>query len=112
MKKLVLLLSALLILSTFTSSPSLASPPSFELRIQSLLSLFCRNVYPFSGVTIEQGDIDVITGGNGWGPRTGGDADDLANGKGNVPGESRPKANGCASGLIPPVWSSAQNDSK
>jgi len=112
MKKLGLLLSALLVLSTFTSSPSLASPSTFECRIQSLLAMFCQNIFPFSGVMIVPGEVYSTTGGNEWGPRAGGDADDLANGKGSLPGDPRPNANGCSGELREPVWGSTTRNSK
>jgi len=83
MKKLVLLLSALLVLSSFTSSPVLASRSSFEYRIQSILALFCRNVFPFSGVIVVPGETIPLNGSGDSGPKLGGDADDLANGRVN-----------------------------
>jgi hypothetical protein len=112
MKKLVVLLSALLVLSTFTSSPSLASPSQFEYRIQSFLAMLCRNVLSFSGVVIVPGEVYSAPGENNWGPRVGGDADDLANGKGSLPGDSRPNANGSSGEFRGPVWCNTNKDSK
>ena len=83
MKKLVLLLSVLLALSSFTSSPVLASRLSFEYRIQSIVALFCRNVFPFSGVIVLPEEVIPLNGSGDSGPKLGGDADDLANGRAN-----------------------------
>ena len=80
MKKLVVLLSALLILTTFASSPVLAARPTLEYRIHSILALFCRNAFPFSGMFIVPGEIDAINSGTRE-PIVGGDADDYADGK-------------------------------
>jgi len=88
MKKLALLLSALLVVSTVASSPVLASRPSFQLRMQSLLAAFYQSTlqFSFSGVFIMPGEIEPIDDdgrGDGW---VGGDADDYGNGRGE--GES------------------------
>jgi len=82
MKKLVLLLSALLVLSAIASSPVLASRPSFEYRIQSLLAMFYQRAFPFSGVFIMPGETGPISSGGSWGGPVGGDADDYGNGRG------------------------------
>lgn len=80
MKKLAVLLSALLVLTAFASSPVLAARPTFEYRIHSILALFCQNVFTFSGVFIMPGEIDAINSGT-RDPIVGGDADDYADGK-------------------------------
>ena len=82
MKKLGLLLSALLVLSAVASSPVLASRPSFEYRLQSLLIMFYERAFPFSGVFIVPGEIVPIDNGGVWGGPLGGDADDYGNGRG------------------------------
>jgi hypothetical protein len=82
MKKLGLLLSALLVLSAVASSPVLASRPSFEYRIQSLLVMFYERAFPFSGVFIVPGEIGPINNDGSWGGPLGGDADDYGNGRG------------------------------
>lgn len=85
MKKLVLLLSALLVLSAIASSPVLASRPSFEYRIQSLLAMFYQRAFPFSGVFIMPGETGPINSGGSWGGALAGDADDYGNGR--LPGD-------------------------
>jgi hypothetical protein len=82
MKKLVLLLSALLVASTVASSPVLASRPSFEHRVQSLLAMFYERTFPFSGVFITPGEFGPIIDDGHDGGWVGGDADDYGNGRG------------------------------
>jgi hypothetical protein len=82
MKRLVVLLSALLVLSAVTSSPLLAARPSFENRIHSILAVLYQNIFPFSGVFVMPGEICPIHDGGGSGGRVGGDADDYGNGRG------------------------------
>jgi hypothetical protein len=84
MKKLILLLSALLVLSTLAPSPVLAARPSIECRLQSLMIFFVRNAFPVPGVCITASDILPIGGGGVWGGRLGGDADDYGNGRGDT----------------------------
>jgi hypothetical protein len=81
MKKLVLLLSALLVLSTFTASPVFAARPCLDCRIQSILALIYQNIFPLSGVFVMPGDLTPINGGGADG-LVGGDADDYGNGRG------------------------------
>ncbi|MDD4856632.1 MAG: hypothetical protein PHD74_00850 [Candidatus Krumholzibacteria bacterium] len=83
MKKLVLLLSALLVLSTLAPSPVLSSRPSIEFRLQYLLASFYGNIFAFSGMIITPDEmeptIDVDPGG-----LVSGDADDYGNGRDDI----------------------------
>jgi hypothetical protein len=90
MKKLVLLLTALLVLSTLVSSPVLAARPSLEYRIQSMFGVLCRSLFLFKGVVIVPEGIPSMNGGGGAGGRLGGDADDYGNGKWSAIDETRP----------------------
>ncbi|MCI0482428.1 MAG: hypothetical protein L0213_12690 [Candidatus Dadabacteria bacterium] len=99
MKKLVLLLSALLVLSALASSPVLASRPSFEYRIQSLLAMFYQRAFPFSGVFIMPGEIGLINSGGSWGGALAGDADDYGNGRLPASGGSSVRGSGGSGGI-------------
>jgi hypothetical protein len=92
MKKLVLLLSALLVLSSLAPSPVLAARPSLEYRLQSILAFLYQEVFPFSGVYCMPGEIIPI--GGGAGAVLGGDADDYGNGRsgGTTVIDNKPKA--------------------
>jgi hypothetical protein len=91
MKKLVLLLSALLVLSSFASSPVLAARPSVEYRFQSFLATLYQYVFPLSGVYWMPGDFGPGTDGSGNGSLLGGDADDYGNGRSSDVTQGKPK---------------------
>jgi hypothetical protein len=82
MKKLVLLLSALLVLSAFAASPASAARPSLDIRVQSILAALYQSMFPLSGVFVMPGDIVPVNRGGGGGGFVGGDADDYGNGRG------------------------------
>lgn len=81
MKKLVLLLTALLVLSTLVSSPVFAARPSFEYRIHSMFGALYRSYFLFRGVVIVPEEIVPIDNGGNAGTTLGGDADDYGNGR-------------------------------
>jgi len=84
MKKLVLLLTALLVLSTLVSSPVLAARPSFEYRIHSMFGFLWRSMMIARGaVIVPEEEITPINTGGGAGGCLGGDADDYGNGRGD-----------------------------
>ena len=80
MRRLLVLLSALLVLTIFTSSAVLAARPSLGYRIQSIVSMFRVNVFPFCGSFFVVYGVDGPAGG-GAGYILGGDADDFGNGR-------------------------------
>jgi len=93
MKKLVLLLSALLVLSSFAPSPVFAARPSLEYRLQSILAILYQSIFPYSGVYNMPGEVIPI--GGGAGAVLGGDADDYGNGRsggGSSIIDNKPKA--------------------
>ena len=81
MKKLVLLLTALLVLSTLVSSPVLAARPSLEYRIHSMFGILYRSMFLGRGLVIVPGDILPVNNGGGAGVTLSGDADDYGNGR-------------------------------
>ncbi len=84
MKKLVLLLSTLLVLSTLVSSPVLAARASLlEYRIHSMFGVLYRSLFLLRGVVIVPEQILPINNGGGAGAILGGDADDYGNGRGS-----------------------------
>jgi hypothetical protein len=93
MKKFAVVVSALLVLSASASSPAFASFSRFEYKLQSVLAVFYHSMLPFSGVWIVPGEFNPPADGKDFGPRAGGDADDLANGK-NLPIDSKPNGSG------------------
>jgi hypothetical protein len=90
MKKLVLLLTALLVLSTLVSSPVLAARPSLEYRIQSMFGVLYRSMFLLRGVVIAPEEILPINNGGGAGAILGGDADDYGNGRGSDLNDTKP----------------------
>lgn len=90
MKKLVLLLTALLVLSTLVSSPVLAARPSLEYRIHSMFGIFYRSMFLLGGVVIVPEEIVPINNGGGAGARLGGDADDYGNGRWSDSNDTKP----------------------
>ncbi|HEY5132731.1 MAG TPA: hypothetical protein VII85_03495 [Candidatus Krumholzibacteriaceae bacterium] len=93
MKKLVLLLSALLVLSSIAPSPVFAAHPSMQYRLQSILAILYQTVFPYSGVYNMPGEVIPIGGGGGAGVVLGGDADDYGNGRGGDGSmDNKPKA--------------------
>jgi len=82
MKKLVLLLSALLVLSSFAPSVVSAARPSLEYRLQSILANLYQIIFPCSGIYNMPGEVIPIDEGGGAGAILGGDADDYGNGRG------------------------------
>ncbi|RJR27492.1 MAG: hypothetical protein C4574_06155 [Candidatus Latescibacterota bacterium] len=80
MRRLLVLLSALLVLTIFTSSAVLAARPSLGYRIQSIVAMFRVNVFPFCGSFFVVYGVDGPAGG-GAGYILGGDADDFGNGR-------------------------------
>ncbi|MFA4947074.1 MAG: hypothetical protein WC674_01035 [Candidatus Krumholzibacteriia bacterium] len=101
MKKLVLLLTALLVLSTLVSSPVLAARPSLGYRIHSMFGILCRSFFLFRGVAIVPEEIPPMNNGGSAGGMVGGDADDYGNGRWGTFDETKPISNllgGCPSG--------------
>ena len=90
MKKLVLLLTALLVLSTLVSSPVLAARPSLEYRIHSMFGILYRSMFLVRGIVIVPEEIVPVNNGGGAGAILGGDADDYGNGKGSDVDDSKP----------------------
>lgn len=80
MKRLLLLLSVLVVIFIFFSSPLFASPPLIDYRIESVSALFSRFVIRFIGPFHGYVEIQPISGG-GRDEILGGDADDYANGR-------------------------------
>ncbi|MGD1047856.1 MAG: hypothetical protein ABR899_03755 [Candidatus Krumholzibacteriaceae bacterium] len=89
MKKLVLLLSVLLILSSIAPSPVLAARPSLEYRLQSILAILYQSIFPYSGIYNMPGEVIPIGGDPGT--ILGGDADDYGNGKSGPSNTVTPK---------------------
>jgi hypothetical protein len=80
MRRLLVLLSAILVLTIFTSSAALAMRPSFGYRIQSIVAMFRVNAFPFCGSFFYyMGGAGTAGGGAGY--ILGGDADDFGNGR-------------------------------
>jgi hypothetical protein len=102
MKKLVLLLTALLVLSTLVSSPVLAARPSLEYRIHSMFGIFYRSMFLLGGVVIVPEEIVPINNGGGAGSRLGGDADDYGNGRGDQIEDNKPIKKVLGNGLLGP----------
>jgi len=98
MKRIVLLLSILFILSAFCTSSVLASPPGFYYRLdrpQGIIPFyFYQLIKVFEYRMMDQPVIDPD--GRGI---VGGDADDLADGK-VAPGESKRKTKALESGSV------------
>jgi hypothetical protein len=90
MKKLVLLLTALLVLSTLVSSPVLAARPSLDNRIHSMFGIFYRSFFLLRGVVIVPEEITPTNNGGGAGGMVGGDADDYGNGRWTAVDETKP----------------------
>jgi hypothetical protein len=103
MKKLVLLLSALLILSAFAASPASAARPSLDIRVQSILAMLYQSMFPFSGVFVMPGEIVPVNGGGGGGGLVGGDADDYGNGRGANTGDTRVGEPRIVRDVLPPT---------
>jgi hypothetical protein len=100
MKKLVLLLSALLVLSTLVSSPVLAARPSLEYRMQSMFGVLYRSLFLLRGVVIAPEEIVPINDGGGAGAILGGDADDYGNGRGNNLNDNKPINRNLGGGVV------------
>lgn len=79
MRRLLVLFSAFLVLTIFTSSAALAARPTFACRIHSLVAMFRVNAFPFCGSCLYIGVEDAEGGGAGY--ILGGDADDFGNGR-------------------------------
>ncbi len=90
MKKLVLLLTALLVLSTLVSSPVLAARPSLEYRIHSIFGILYRSFFLSMGIVIAPEEISPMNSGSGAGGMVGGDADDYGNGRWSDFNENKP----------------------
>jgi len=91
MRRLLVLLCALLVTVALSSSNLFAAQRSLELRFQSILSIVCPSLFPVTGIVFvpeQLIEVDVNTDG-----RVGGDADDYANGK-IKPGPDDQKSNG------------------
>ncbi len=79
MRRLLVVLSAFLVLTIFVSSTATAARPSFECRIRSVVNLFRMNAYLFCGsFYLDEGDELLIDGRDFI---MGGDADDYAGGR-------------------------------
>ncbi len=90
MKKLVLLLTALLVLSTLVSSPVLAARLSLEYRVHSMFGILYRSLFLFRGVIIVPDTAVPINDGGGAGAQLGGDADDYGNGRWSDVNDAKP----------------------
>ncbi len=93
MKRLLLLLCALLVVSLVSSSDLFAASKSRDLsreyRIQTIIALFWQHAFPLPGIIIVPDDTPIVI--ENPESRVSGDADDYANGKA-IPGpqEERP----------------------
>jgi hypothetical protein len=90
MKKLVLLATALLVLSTLVSSPALAHRPSLEFRIHSMFGVLYRAFLLSRGIVVVPSGDEPMINGSGGGAWLGGDADDYGNGRWNAIDETKP----------------------
>lgn len=81
MKKLVLLLMTLLVLSALVSSPALAARRSLDFRIHSMFGILYRSIMLARGIVVVPETIVPIQGGGSTGAILGGDADDYGNGR-------------------------------
>jgi hypothetical protein len=91
MKKLVLLLSTLLILSTLVSSPVLAARSSImEFRMHAMMTFLCRNMFLVRGMIVAPESVLPANNGGGASGFVGGDADDYGNGRGSDVTEWKP----------------------
>ncbi len=89
MRKLVLLLSALLILSASATSPASAARHPLDIRLQAFLAAVYQSLFPLSGVYVVPGgtvpgDDPIVVGGGGGSGFVGGDADDYGHGRGGT----------------------------
>jgi len=91
MKRLLLLLCALLLVSLVSSSDLFAASRSREFRIQTMLAIFWQHAFPLPVLYFvpETPPIDIGDSGS----RVSGDADDYANGKA-LPGPNDQKPEG------------------
>lgn len=94
MKRLLLLLCALLLVSLVSSSDLFAASKSREYRIPNIFAVFWQNCFPLSPWFFVPDDAQPIIGDDP-GSKVGGDADDYANGK-TIPGpyDKRPEGSG------------------
>jgi hypothetical protein len=102
MKKLVLLLSTLLILSTLVSSPVLAARSSLEYRMQSMMTFLCRNMFLVRGMIVAPESVMPANSGGGASGFVGGDADDYGNGRGSDVTEWKPINKLTGGGVVGP----------
>ena len=93
MKRLLLLLCALLLVSLVSSSDLLAASKSREFRIQTMLAIFWQHAFPLPVLYFVPDDAQPIVIGDNPGSKVSGDADDYANGK-SLPGPNDQKPDG------------------
>ncbi len=102
MKKLVLLLSTLLILSTLVSSPVLAARPSLDYRMHAMFSFLYRNMFLVRGTIVVPEVVLPENNGGGAGGFVGGDADDYGNGRDSDINELKPINKLISGGVLGP----------
>jgi|WetSurMetagenome_2_1015567.scaffolds.fasta_scaffold54904_2 hypothetical protein len=100
MRKLVLLLTALLVLSTLVSSPVFAARPSLDYRINSMFGVLYRSLFLLRGVVIAPEEIQPMNNGGGAGAKLGGDADDYGNGRGSDITDTKPINKNLGGGVV------------
>jgi hypothetical protein len=101
MKRFSLLIATLFIISIFTSSPLLASPPLFEKRGETFISIFHQYIILLVGNFHGYREIPGIDNGD-RDEKLGGDADDYANGRDGATGDGKKNSGKLNSGL--PDW--------
>lgn len=92
MKRLLLLLCALLLVSLVSSSDLFAASKSREFRIQTMIAIFWQHAFPLPVLYFVPEDTQPIVTGDP-GSKVSGDADDYANGK-SFPGPNDQKPEG------------------
>lgn len=102
MKKLVLLLSTLLILSTLVSSPVLAARSSLEYRMHAMMTFLYRNMFLVRGMIVAPESVLPANNGGGASGFVGGDADDYGNGRGSDVTEWKPLNKLIGGGVLGP----------
>ncbi len=81
MKKIMLLLTAILVITYLSSPPVLAASRSYESRTATILRIICHQVFGLGGSSYSIGDFDRIIIDDTIDPRLQGDADDYGGGK-------------------------------
>jgi hypothetical protein len=88
MRRLLVLLSAFLVVTIFATVTASAARPSFEYRVQSIWSIIRMNMFVYCGWFYPIEDLRDVPLADGRGYILGGDADDYAGGRASGGGES------------------------